>query len=83
MQLADMKRLSIGTKLIATNLFGDFKAGMKVREVFKVQSNSIAFKCSNDVISWLDYPKAKDFKAINNGFEILEKGIAVLRYEFI
>ena len=85
MKLADLKRLPIGTKLRLVNcLMGPVPDGKQSRIVAIVQSNAIALNRPDapDRLSWLWFPKAKDFRDDGDGgFSILEEGEIAAQYK--
>ena len=84
-KLADLKRLPLGTKLRLTrSLLGPCN---KLREVAKLQTNGMWFKQldkpGDERLSWLDFPKAKDFQVTDKGFDILIDGRVEVTYEYV
>ena len=63
--LADFKRaLVLGSKWSAYN---EQCGELGIREVEKVQKESVAFKNEQGKISWLQFPKASEFGVNSNG----------------
>jgi len=55
------------------------------RKVGKVQTNSVAlFTTKSDgteSLSWLNWPKAKEYEATPEGFKVFEDGVFLLEYK--
>lgn len=80
--LADFKRsLTIGSRWGAFHVPSGTHLG--IGEVVAVKSNSVAFKREGkERPSWLDFPKASNFKAYNEYAEIYwQDGTHVLTYK--
>jgi hypothetical protein len=88
MKLADLKRLPIGTELrLVKCLMGDVAEGYQGRRLARVQSNALAFAVEQrgyeGELSWLTFPRAKDFRETEDGFEVLEDGEVAARYVWV
>lgn len=82
--LADLKRLKVGQKIIMTANYNHCPACAahhpnrligKIREINLVQSNAIRFSPIEGQAgsgSWLQFPKASEFKPTEKGFIILD-----------
>ena len=85
MKLADLKRLPVGTELrLVQNVKGSCD---KKRKVVKVHSDAIEVT-GEDVpagkTSWVDIPKAKQFRDDGDGFTILTtNGEILAKYKFV
>ena len=83
MRLADLKRIKVGTKLRLVHcLLGPCDWP---REVTEVLSTGIWMKRLDenpDSVSWLSYPKAKDFRDDGDGFSIMEGDEVAVQYKF-
>jgi hypothetical protein len=81
MKLADLKRIPIGTKLRLIRCLVGATPGNNLRVVEKVQSNGVWFRRPEEPekkeLTWLDFPKASDFQADEDGFTVF----ATNRYE--
>ncbi len=63
--LTDFKRaLIIGSKW---NAYNEQCGNLGIREVEKVQTQSVAFKNDQGKISWLQFPKASEFEINSKG----------------
>jgi hypothetical protein len=83
MKLADLKRLPLGTKLYLTNCLVGKVVPPAPRTVALVQTNAIAFKREDrEELSWLTFPKAKDFQPTENGFRIMEGDLLAAEYVY-
>lgn len=81
MKLADLKRLPVGTKLYLTQCLVGKVIPPALREVALVQTKAMAFKVADkDRLSWLTFPKAKDFQPTENGFRIMEGDLVAAEY---
>jgi len=84
MKHADLKRLPVGTRLTLVNcLMGPCN---KPRTLKKITSNALLFEPDDKpgTISWLYFGKAKDFRAEENGFSIIDiDGNIAASYRFI
>lgn len=84
-KLADLRRIPVGTELVLVrNLRGPCH---EPRRVDQVTTTGIWFQRLDDAKPreayarpWLRFPKAKDFRATPDGFEILVKGKVGVRY---
>lgn len=83
MKLADLKKLAVGTKLrVVHNLLGPCD---KARVVARVQSNAVTFTGDGikvGEVSWLYFPKARDFRDDGDGFTVLADGVPAASYKF-
>lgn len=83
MKLADLKRLSIGTKLRLVHcLMGPVSDDKQPREVRRFQSNGMFLLKPDGRESWLDFPKASQFRSDDDGFTIFEDGEIAAQYKF-
>lgn len=84
-KLADLRRIPVGTELVLVrNLRGPCH---EPRRVDEVTTTGIWFQRLDDAKPreayarpWLQFPKAKDFRATPDGFEILVNGKVGVRY---
>lgn len=87
--LAELKRVGIGTRFMLTYTKYPWKNGIKTpipRTVERVQSNALVFtpEPGYGIInsSYLSFPKKSEFIGTENGFKILdETGDTLLEYE--
>jgi hypothetical protein len=84
MKLADLKRLPVGTEMrIVQNVRGSCD---KKRKVVRVHSDAMELSGDDvpaDKTSWLDFPKARQFRDDGDGFTILTtNGEVLARYKF-
>lgn len=83
-KLADLRRIPVGTELVLVrNLRGPCH---EPRRVDQVTTTGIWFQRLDDALHkgnarpYLEFPKAKDFRATSQGFEILVDGKVGVRY---
>lgn len=85
MRLADLKRLPVGTRLLLVHTLLGPEPQPKLRVIHAVHSGAIEF--TGDGIapgrsSWLQFPKARDFRDDGDGFTIFDDGHVAAQYRF-